>query len=99
MTAGVLHHPPCLDARLAAGAELLQPLPLCLDVVSLDVYMDAAGVVHPLQTEIQSTDAAYKRHLWTGRVICLPRWHAERLLPKLDPSLHGLGAAINQNSG
>ena len=66
---GTLHDPPGLDGCFPTRSELLESLPLGLNTVGLDIQMDAAGVVHPLERELQPPGPAGKRHIGTCRLV------------------------------
>ena len=52
VTTGVLHDPLGLDVHFPPRSELLQSLHLGVDIVCLDVEVDAARIVHPLEIEL-----------------------------------------------
>jgi hypothetical protein len=53
VTTGIFHNPPGLYGRFPTRSEFLQPLDFRLDIIGFDVQMHAAGVMHPLESEIQ----------------------------------------------
>ena len=52
VTTGILHDPPGLDKRFPMRSQLLQALHLGLDIVGLNVQVDAARIVDFLEREL-----------------------------------------------
>jgi hypothetical protein len=49
---GILHDPPGLDRRFPTRPQLLQALHLGLDIVGLNVQVDAAHIMDLLEIEL-----------------------------------------------
>jgi len=52
VTTGILHDPPGLDRRFPTCPQVLQALHLGLDIVGLNVQVDAARIVYFLEREL-----------------------------------------------